>query len=311
MIDVQELTRCYGRVPAVDSVSFQIEEREVVGLLGHNGAGKTTMMRMLSGYLEPSSGRILFHGEDIAQSPLRLQQRLGYLPENLPLYQDMVVADYLEFEATLRGIPRRRRDASVREVILATDLVAVALDKIDTLSRGYKQRVGVAQALLGRPSLLILDEPTNGLDPAQTHQMRSLIRRLSRNATVILSTHVMQEVDATCDRVLVLRNGQLALDATLGELKQSNRRLQLRTDKIAVGLENRLKRLPSVEGVTALPGADDYSEFHVQLSSSADLESASSDIALCVVEVGAKLYELRSESRGLEDVFREVNHDAN
>jgi ABC-2 type transport system ATP-binding protein len=228
MIEVDSLSRRYGSVTAVDQVSFTIGTNEVVGLLGHNGAGKTTVMRMLSGYLEPSGGSVEFRGRMLSEDVHAIQQQLGYLPENLPLYPDMMVADYLDYAATLKGIPRGERVAAVREALLSTDLAERALDTIDTLSRGFRQRVGVAQAILGRPGLLILDEPTNGLDPHQAEHMRHLIRRVARSATVILSTHIMQEVEVTCDRVLILRNGRLVLDQRLEALRES-RTLFLRT----------------------------------------------------------------------------------
>ena len=227
MIDVLSLSRRYGRNIAVEDVSFQIGDNEIVGLLGHNGAGKTTIMRMLSGYLEPSAGSVTIAGLTLASQAKTIQRGLGYLPENLPIYPDMMVADYLDYAATLKGIAPAHKKLAVSQAIAATDLGKRALDNIATLSRGLKQRVGVAQAILGRPRLLILDEPTNGLDPQQTEHMRSLIRQLARQATVILSTHIMQEVDAICDRVLVLREGRLILDRRLDSLRESRTMLLL------------------------------------------------------------------------------------
>jgi ABC-2 type transport system ATP-binding protein len=214
MIEVQSLTRHFGKTVAVEDVSFTIGDNEVVGLLGHNGAGKTTIMKMLSGYLEPSDGSININGVDLARNAQAVQQTLGYLPENLPVYPQMMVADYLDYIATLKGIAASQRPEAIRGVLAATDLTERALDTISVLSRGFRQRVGVAQALLGNPRLLILDEPTNGLDPHQTEHMRQLIRRLARRTTIILSTHILQEVEALCHRVLMLRNGQLALNQT-------------------------------------------------------------------------------------------------
>jgi ABC-2 type transport system ATP-binding protein len=222
MIEVQSLTRHFGKTVAVEDVSFTIGDNEVVGLLGHNGAGKTTIMKMLSGYLEPSDGSININGVDLARNAQAVQQTLGYLPENLPVYPQMMVADYLDYIATLKGIAASQRPEAIRGVLAATDLTERALDTISVLSRGFRQRVGVAQALLGNPRLLILDEPTNGLDPHQTEHMRQLIRRLARRTTIILSTHILQEVEALCHRVLMLRNGQLALNQSLSDLHKSN-----------------------------------------------------------------------------------------
>jgi ABC-2 type transport system ATP-binding protein len=218
VVEVESLCRHYGDTAAVDNLNFSIGTGEIVGLLGHNGAGKTTLMRMLCGYLEPSAGKITVDGIDVIKDPRAMQQHLGYLPENLPLYPNMTVAEYLEYMTVLKGISAKARLQCMREVIMATDLEQYALAPVHTLSRGSRQRVGVAQALLGQPRLLILDEPTNGLDPGQTWQMRELIQQAASHATVILSTHIMQEVEAVCGRVLLMRGGQLALDQALPEL---------------------------------------------------------------------------------------------
>ncbi len=305
MIEVETLSRRYGSVTAVDQVSFTIGGSEVVGLLGHNGAGKTTVMRMLSGYLEPSAGTVRCHGIDVATDPHAIQQQLGYLPENLPIYPDMLVADYLDYAATLRGIPRGERMPAVREALASTDLVARALDRISTLSRGFRQRVGVAQAILGRPRLLILDEPTNGLDPHQAEDMRQLIRRLARRATVILSTHIMQEVEATCDRVLILRAGRLVLDQPLEALR-SSRSLLLRTSAGEHRLPDHLRRMPQVVEVHRTRQDENSEEYTLLLHDSADLDRAASNIAHCVQACGARLYRLQPMTRELGNVFREA-----
>ncbi len=306
MIEADSLTRRYGKVTAVSHVSFRIDRNEVVGLLGHNGAGKTTIMRMLSGYLEPSAGCVRFNGADIAASAHAVQQQLGYLPENLPVYPDMIVADYLDYAATVKGIARRERLPAIREVLAATDLTPRALERINTLSRGLKQRVGVAQAILGRPSLLILDEPTNGLDPEQTDHMRQLIRQLARRASVILSTHIMQEVEAVCDRVLVLRNGQLALDQSLEQLRNT-RTLRLRTSAGSEALPSLLRRMPQVVQLHPGPARPEYEEYTLVLHENADLDRAASNIARCVIEAGARLYQLQPVAKGLDTIFREVS----
>jgi ABC-2 type transport system ATP-binding protein len=225
VIKAEQLTRRYGDFLAVDRVDFTIEQGEIVGLLGHNGAGKTTIMKMLTGYLEPSAGRVLVDGVDVAEQPKVVQRSLGYLSESLPLYPEMTVVDYLEYAAELRGVAPADQASAVRESIESTELEVKAFDRIYTLSRGYRQRVGVAQAILHKPRFLVLDEPTNGLDPSQTQHMRDLIRRLSAQATIILSTHIMQEVSAVCDRAMILRNGRLVLDESLAALRRSERLL--------------------------------------------------------------------------------------
>jgi ABC-2 type transport system ATP-binding protein len=308
MIEVQSLTRRYGRTTAVDDVSFHIGNNEIVGLLGHNGAGKTTIMRMLSGYLEPSSGTIQIGGLALEGNAPSIQRELGYLPESLPVYPEMMVADFLDYAATLKGIPPAQRYNAVRQAIVATDLGKRALDPVATLSRGLKQRVGVAQAILGKPRLLILDEPTNGLDPQQTGHMRRLIQRLSRQATIILSTHIMQEVDAICDRVLVLRHGKLALDTRLDSLRQS-RTMLLRTDSAADSLTTYLRRMPQVATLQQHADSDNRSRYTLTLHDNADLDTAANNIAQCVIKAGARLYQLQPVVRGLEAVFHEVNND--
>ncbi len=306
MIEVQSLTRRYGKTTAVDDVSFSIGEREIVGLLGHNGAGKTTIMRMLSGYLEPSAGSIHIGGNDLATAAHAVQGQLGYLPEHLPVYPEMMVADYLEYAANLKGIPARERYPAVRQAVAATDLGERALDPINTLSRGFRQRVGVAQAILGAPRLLILDEPTNGLDPQQAEHMRSLVKRLAQRATVILSSHIMQEVEAICDRVLMLRHGRLALDRDLRELHHT-RTLLLRTDAAVNELETYLRRMPQVDSVEGREGDNGQRLYTVQLHANADPDTAASNIARCVTEAGARLYQMRTAVTDLGSLFREVN----
>ncbi len=225
MIEIQGLSRSYGDLRAVDDVSFEIGRGEVVGLLGHNGAGKTTIMKMLTGFLEPDAGEIRIDGLDIATQRRAVQGRIGYLPENCPLYPEMTVIDYLDHQAALHGVGPDDRPAAIRGALERTELTAKATATIATLSRGYRQRVGVAQAILHGPAVLILDEPTNGLDPSQIQHMRDLIRDLAETATLIISTHILQEVEAVCDRVLILRAGRLALDQRLADLRAGSRLL--------------------------------------------------------------------------------------
>lgn len=302
MLEVKQLKRAYGDFIAVDGVDFTIAKGEIVGLLGHNGAGKTTIMKMLSGYLEPSEGRVLFDGLLLADNLKRLQQKIGYLPENLPVYPDMSVADYLDYAAELKGLSGGEKKAEVKRVILATDIAEKLLAPIATLSRGYKQRVGVAQALLGKPRLLILDEPTNGLDPTQTLQMRELIRTIAKDATVILSTHIMQEVDAICDRVLMMRAGRLVIDAKLAELRQS-RTLHV---NYAGDKNMALDLTKALEGVKKVDVDGDQS-LRVQVNDTGDIKQLSAAIVKALVNSGIDIYQIYSETRDLEALFREVN----
>ncbi|HKJ52553.1 MAG TPA: ABC transporter ATP-binding protein [Gammaproteobacteria bacterium] len=302
MLQIDHLTRDYDGYLAVDDVSFSIEKGEIAGLLGHNGAGKTTIMKMISGYLEPSSGRIEIEGMDIARQRTEVQRRIGYLPETLPIYPEMSVADYLDYAARLKGLPDATLSAEIRRVVESTDIGARLLAPIATLSRGYKQRLGVAQAILGNPRLLILDEPTNGLDPTQTQHMRDLIKALASEATVILSTHIMQEVDAICDRVLILRSGELALDATLADLRHSNR-VAVGSDIDSGTARDLLLPLDGVEDLVP----ESKGHFLLTLGADSDPNAVCNRVAITLIERGHSLYELRRQQRDLESVFREAS----
>lgn len=303
MIEVEGLTRKYGDLVAVDDVSFSIGKGEVVGLLGHNGAGKTTIMRMLTGYIEPTAGSVVIDGMPVSEERLSIQRRLGYLSENAPLYPDMSVVRYLEYVADLRGVPRAGRPAALRRALERTWLADRALDPVATLSKGYKQRLGVAQAIVHEPEILILDEPTNGLDPAQIFQMRSLVGDLSRNATIIVSTHILQEVEAVCERVIIMVQGRIAVDARLSELQQSNR--------LVVGLGNptddTADRLGGIPGVAAVLPAEGPRGETYALELEAATDEVAPGVARAAVEGGWQLYRLSEQARTLETVFREVS----
>ncbi len=230
MISIRNLTRKYGSLVAVDDVSLEIERREVVGLLGHNGAGKTTVMKILTGFLEPTSGAVSVGGMDVATNRVAAQRQIGYLPENAPLYPEMLVQQYLQMMAELRDVPPERTERAVAEAVRATGLEDHLLAPIHTLSKGYRQRVGLAQAIVHEPEVLVLDEPSNGLDPFQIQSIRDLILRLASDTTIILSTHILQEIEAVCDRLLVMIDGSLAADGSLSKLLASDHvELSLRT----------------------------------------------------------------------------------
>lgn len=301
MLNVRNLTRSYGSFIAVDDVSFSIKKGEIIGLLGHNGAGKTTIMKIVSGYLEADEGEVSLDGISLGKNAKLLQQHLGYLPENLPVYPEMTVAEYLDYAADLKGLTANNKITEIKRVIKATDLSAKLLAPIDTLSRGYKQRVGVAQALLGNPKLLILDEPTNGLDPEQTQHMRKLIKDIAQQATVILSTHIMQEVSALCDRVLILKSGQLVLDEKL-EALQHSRHLVVETDCTDIDL---IKNISGVELVAEI----EEGTLLVEMSKQGFSRVIGSDISKTIIESGARLFALYSRKRDLETVFNQINSD--
>jgi gliding motility-associated transport system ATP-binding protein len=313
MLNAISLVRSYGDFKAVDNVSFTISPGQIVGLLGHNGAGKTTIMKMLSGHLEPDSGQILLDGRDITDDLVGFQSTLGYLPESLPLYPEMIVADYLDYVTQLKGIPKGEQSTELKRVVYQTGIEDKLLSPISSLSRGYKQRVGVAQAILGKPKLLILDEPTNGLDPAQTEQMRTLIRGISNQATVILSTHIMQEVEALCDRVLILNSGQLAVDANLMDLRKS-REIHLSTDLSQDAVENLLKEFEDVESWQATEqrqtdSPDDCRSFRLTLKDNSPRFAIGAKLASKVSEAGGQVYEIRPLTRNLEALVREMSEN--
>lgn len=302
MIHVEKLSRRYGKFAAVDHVSFTINTGEIVGLLGHNGAGKTTIMKMLTGYLEPSAGTITIDGTDIRSNANGVQRLIGYLPENLPVYPEMSVIDYLFYCAQVRQIAANTQAEAVREAIQKTELAEKALQPISTLSRGYKQRVGVAQALIHNPKILILDEPTNGLDPHQTQQMRQLIRNLARQATVIISTHIMQEVDAICDRVLILDSGQLAVDQTLEELRKSDTLTLSSTITLA-----KLNALLAEKNPSLTAEQLNAEEFSIKLESESDLRDTSAWLSAAIIANHEQLFALTPLMRDLETVFRNIH----
>lgn len=301
MLHVSNLTRRYGDFVAVDDVSFSIKKGEIIGLLGHNGAGKTTIMKMISGFLENDCGEVTLDGVSLKEDPKKLQQKLGYLPENLPVYPEMSVAEYLDYAADLKGLKGNTKNAEIKKAISATDIGDKLLAPIETLSRGYKQRVGVAQAILGQPKLLILDEPTNGLDPEQTRQMRKLIKQIAEKATVILSTHIMQEVNALCDRVLILKSGRLVLDEKLASLKQS-KHIEVRTN---------CKLLSSLEAISGVKQVQETAPntLLIEITKSEFADKIAGEISREIVKSGSELYSLGLQKHDLESVFNKINND--
>jgi len=304
MITISNLTRRYGDVVAVDDVNFTIRSGEVVGLLGPNGAGKSTIMKMLTGFLEPTSGSIRVDDLQMGPDTAAIQSRVGYLPENCPAWPEMTVIEFLEYQATLHSIAPDACARAVAAAIRRTELLDKATQPIQTLSRGYRQRVGVAQAILHSPDIVILDEPTNGLDPTQILHMRSLIRELSRSATVIVSTHILQEVQAVCERVVILRAGRKVIDARLDEL-QRDARLLVTLDRDETSA---LPVLCAVEGVGSaklIDGAAGRYRYALEAD-----EARAPAVAAAVIAAGFALGELTREQRTLEKVFAEVNAGA-
>ncbi len=304
MISAQNLTRKYGTFTAVDDVSFRVGDGEIVGLLGHNGAGKTTIMKMLTGYLEPTAGTASINGFDIGDQRRQAQALIGYLPENCPLYPEMTVVEFLDYAAELKGIAPGERSQALRDAIAATGLGEKATEPIASLSRGYRQRTGVAQAILHKPKIVILDEPTNGLDPAQIAQMRGLIKTLAETATVILSTHILQEVRAVCERVLVVNRGKLVLDARMDELAGAGR-LRLVTSGPPEKVESLIAGLGLVKRVDRLADQGAGHAYALGLNGHG-AETVAPAVARAITSGGLDLYALHPEQRDLEAVFAEI-----
>jgi ABC-2 type transport system ATP-binding protein len=306
-IEVQNISKSYGRLRALGGVTFQVAKGEVIGLLGPNGAGKTTLMKILTGYLEPDGGNARIHGIDVVAEPLAAQARIGYLPESAPLYGEMLVQEYLEMMAALRGVAEGTRRARLAEAVRATGLVDRLTQPINTLSKGYRQRVGIAQAIVHRPDVLILDEPTTGLDPTQIAEIRDLIKRLAQNTTVLLSTHILSEVEATCERVLVIMKGQLRADAKLADLRAANAAV-VSIEAGASGVETVLAAIDGVSQVEPAGAGDGavpagFTRWRVTSETQSDLAPAVWD---ALQGKGWRVAELRSDQKTLERVFREL-----
>lgn len=308
MITVEKLTKFYGPVAAVRDISFTVEKGEIIGFIGPNGAGKSTTMKILTGYLPPSAGSATLAGFDVIDDSLSVRRRVGYLPENNPLYVEMRVGDYLHFAGRLRGLGRRDRAERIGRVTKSCGLEDVFMKTIDELSKGYRQRVGLAQALLHDPEILILDEPTSGLDPNQTADVRSLLKTLGREKTVILSTHILPEVEAICTRVLIINEGVLVAQGTTAELQAKARGENLVLATIRGPLEAVQTRLRGLAEVVSLAVRDGAPPGCVRLSiTPRDGEDITERIFETVRDAGWSLKELSREQASLEDVFRKLS----
>ncbi len=313
MIEADKLTKYYDKHAAIRDVCFKVEKGEIVGFLGPNGAGKTTTMRILTGFLPPSSGTARVAGYDVLTESLQVRRRIGYLPENVPLYTDMKVTDYLEFVAEVKGVERGNRRHRIGEVMEKCGLAEVRRTLIGALSRGYRQRVGIAQALLNDPEVLILDEPTIGLDPKQIIEIRQLIKALAGQSTIILSTHILPEVSMICHRVIIINNGQVVAVDTPENLTaglQSSTKLRIRVDGPVDQVGVALTQLPGVLRVVAEDEAhlsacdaqagETAKNFVVESERNCDLRR---EVSRLIVERGWGLLELRPADMSLEEIF--------
>jgi ABC-2 type transport system ATP-binding protein len=303
VIEVQHLTKRYGPFTAVDDVSFRVERGEILGFLGPNGAGKTTTMRVLTGAMPPTEGRAIVAGFDVIDQPLEAKRRTGYLPETPPLYPDMSVRDYLDFVAKIKGVPRGDRKSRVASVMERTRVTDMAKRSCGKLSKGYKQRVGLAQALLHNPDVLILDEPTAGLDPKQIIETRQLIKELAGDHTVILSTHILPEVSQTCHRVVIINRGRVVAVDTPENLTarlRGSETMYVQVDAMGGDVKTALERVPGVTHVRVADTRGAVVAYEVESETGRDVRR---DLAQAIVKPGWGLLELRPMRMSLEEIF--------
>lgn len=310
MIEVRDLVKRYGDHTAVDHLDFTVEDGQIYGFLGPNGAGKSTTMNIMTGYISPTSGSVLINGHDVTDEPEAAKACIGYLPEVPPLYPDMTVREYLSFAADLKRIPKASREGEVDRVIQATHIEAMENRLTANLSKGYRQRVGVAQAILGSPSIIILDEPTIGLDPTQILEMRDLIRSLAKEHTVIISSHILAEIQAVCDHVLIINRGKFVASGTLSELET-----QMTSASVSVTVRSAdpspvaavLGAIPGVEGVETLPSPEGETALSLAIEKGSDIRE---DVFRACVEHGFPLLMLSAGETSLEQVFLELVKEA-
>ena len=307
MIDANNLSKSYGPIEALRGVTFHVAPGEIVGLLGPNGAGKTTAIKILTGYLHPDEGSVTVNGLDVLTHTREVQAQIGYLPESAPLYPELSVQKYLKMMAELRQIPEDEQLARISDAVYAAGLDDHLVRPIGQLSKGFRQRVGVAQAIIHQPQLLILDEPTIGLDPTQIVEVRRLIRRLAERSTILFSTHILSEVEALCDRAIILMNGEIKADAHLSELAATSDAI-LVLEKAHTGVDRALRNLRGVRGVERTQTPDGHPAYRV-------LGKSTDGVDLCpmIYDLARKedwpLRELRRDVRTLETVFNELHRE--
>jgi ABC-2 type transport system ATP-binding protein len=295
-IKVTSVSKIYKMQKALNNVSFSADKGQIIGFLGPNGAGKSTMMKILTGFIKPNSGEVSVDEIDVLQNPLEAQKTIGYLPEHNPLYTEMYVREYLQFQAAIFKVDKSQIEACIEKVGLTNE----AHKKINQLSKGYQQRVGLSAAILHNPKVLILDEPTTGLDPNQLVEIRALIRELGKDKTVLFSTHIMQEVEAVCDRVIIIKEGEVLVDKKLAELKENNQQIIVVTFDYKIE-EQFINRLPNV--VSYKNNYDNT--WYITFESEEDMRSTIFDFAQ---ENGLKILELNTQNKNLETLFREVTN---
>ena len=307
MLEVRNISKQFGQIKAVDNITFAANDGEITGILGPNGAGKTTTMRMIAALLEPDSGEIKFAGENIVDRPASIRDKLGYLLENNPLYLDMLTSEFLDFVAGSRGLRGEEKIAALKQVVKETAIEDVYYQPLQELSKGFRQRVGLAQAILHKPQLLILDEPTEGLDPNQRVEIRELIRSIGKERTVLLSTHVLSEVKSTCDRVIIIHQGRIVADGSVEELIDNwHGKRVVNLGVLDLADKEQLLMVPGVKQVDLKD--KDGKKYLYQLQ--VDEDEQAEDIRLTIFnwakDKGWRLFELHQQEANLEDVFRDL-----
>lgn len=307
MVEIKQLSKRFRSITAVDNISFSVERGEVMGFLGPNGAGKSTTMKMITGFLSPDQGSIHIKGADCIKNPVAAKRSIGYLPEGAPLYGDMTPRLFLEFTGKIRGIKGAELHRRIEDIVAKVNLDSVLSQPIDTLSKGFKRRVGIAQAILHDPDVLILDEPTDGLDPNQKYEVRHLIREMARQKAIILSTHILEEVDAVCTRAIIIASGQIVADGTPATLQAQSPRHNIITLSIRAqsgdGVTSALAALDGVEKITSCSGDDGLTRFVVIPKNGRNvIKSVSSEVR----ERDWLVEEMHVEHGRLDEVFRQI-----
>lgn len=304
MIKVEKIAKSFGFVKAVDDLSFEIKKGEIVGFLGPNGAGKTTTMRMVTGFTSPDSGKILIDGKNIEEDAMEIQSKIGYLPESNPLYKDMQVAEFLNLTADLNKISKNKKKDALDFVVKAVDIKDVFYRPIGELSKGYKQRVGIAAALIHNPEIIIMDEPTEGLDPNQRKEIRALIKKLAKDHTIIISTHIMQEASAVCDRMLIINKGKLVANGTTKELSLAAKSERLLTLEIeGKNIKDSLEKIKGVKEVKELGKKKNTKKLSVITEKDTRIQPEISKIAH---KQKWTIWKLIEKEQNLEDIFQDL-----
>lgn len=310
MIEISDLTKYYGTLRALDHINISIRAGEIMGLLGPNGAGKTTLLKIITGYLRPTAGTVTAKSFSIDTNPLEIKKIIGYLPEEAPLYKDMLVYDYLSYIASIRGIKASDKDRRLRHLAEICGLNEVMHRAIHELSKGYKQRVGLAHAMMSDPEILILDEPTSGLDPNQIVEIRTIIKQIGAEKTVVLSTHILSEVEATCDRVVIINEGAIVADGSTSDLKRSSESEYLLHLSLKGASDQEVQDLfSSLEGVSAvrpLGGSNGELSYKLQCNTTADIRD---EVYRQIKQKDWILLEFTQEHKSLEKIFRELTKE--